>query len=299
MSEKRKEVIIDAKEAVAMVRDGVTIGFGGFITSSVPMLIIREIIKRRVKDLYVVAPSSAGLDIDLLIASGCVKKLMTAYMGGEHYCPIAPFFRMAVQKGELELFECDEAQFYCALRAAAQGLPFLPWRSGVGTSFPEVNPEMKLFKDPIKGETLLAIPAVKMDIAFLHAAHADPYGNVQHVGTGFGDRAFHRSAARSVVQVEKIVPNEEIRRNPIATSIHGADAVVRAPYGAHPYASPGYYVEDDAHIKEYVQAANAYVRGGDRGPIDAYLEKYVYGPETHGEYLDRIGAKRLISLYEH
>lgn len=295
----RKEVIIDAKDAAAMVEDGMTVGFGGFITSSVPMLIIREIIKRRVKDLYVIAPSSAGLNIDLLIAAGCVRKLLTAYMGGEHYCAIAPFFRVAVQKGELELFECDEAQFYCALRAGAQHLPFLPWRTGVGTSYPEVNPEMKLFQDPIKGETLLAVPGVKMDLSFIHAAHADAYGNVQHVGTGFGDRAFHRNAKKTVVQVEKIIPNEEIRKNPIATSIHGADAIVRAPYGAHPYASPGYYVEDDDNIREYVAAANAYARKADTGPIEAYLEQYVYGPETHGDYLDVIGAKKLTSLYEY
>jgi hypothetical protein len=53
-----------------------------------------------------------------------------------------------------------------------------------------------------------------------------------------------RAADKTVAQVERIVPNEEIRKNPLATSLIGVDAVVRAPYGSHPFAGPGYYVED-------------------------------------------------------
>ncbi|MBI3949770.1 MAG: CoA transferase subunit A [Acidobacteria bacterium] len=276
-----------------------TIAIGGFINSSHPMAIVRQIIKRGVKDLTVVGAASGGLDLDLLIGAGCVKELVTTYMGGEHYCPVAPFFRIAVQRGELKIWECDEGMFYCALRAAAQRLPFTPWKAGIGTSFPEINPDIKVFNDPINNEPLLAIPAIKPDIAIIYAAHADPYGNVQHIGTGFGDRAMWRAADKTIVQVEKIIPNEEVRKNPLATSLHGVDAIVRAPYGSHPFAGPGYYVEDGDHIREYVGVANTYAKKGDRGPFEAYLKKYVYQPETHADYLEAIGIKRLISLYEY
>ena len=78
----------------------------------------------------------------------------------------------------------------------------------------------------------------------IHAGAADPYGNVQHVGTGFGDRSHHRAADKTIVTVDKVIPNEEVRANPYRTSIAGVDAVVRAPYGSHPFASPGHYLED-------------------------------------------------------
>jgi glutaconate CoA-transferase subunit A len=276
-----------------------TLAIGGFINSSHPMALVRQIIRRRLKNLTVVGAASGGLDLDLLIGAGCVKKLVTTYMGGEHYCPVAPFFRIAAQRGEIDIFECDEGMYYCALRAAAQRLPSTPWKAGIGTSFPEINPEIKVYDDPISGEPVLAIPAIKPDVALLYAAHSDAYGNVQHIGTGFGDRALWRAADRTIVQVERIIPNEEVRKNPLATSLYGVDAVVRAPYGSHPFAAPGYYIEDAEHIREYVAAANAYAKKDDRAPFEAYLQKYILGPESHLDYLEVVGIRRLLSLHEH
>ncbi len=299
MLAERKSLVIGEAEAAEMIRDDMTIAIGGFINSSHPMALVRQIIRRGVKNLTVVGAASGGLDLDLLIAAGCVRKLVTTYMGGEHYCPVAPFFRVAAQRGELEIFECDEGMFYCALRAAAQGLPSTPWKAGIGTSFPEINPEIKVYNDPISGEPVLAIPAITPELAIIYAAHSDAYGNVQHVGTGFGDRAMWRAAKKTIAQVERVLPNEEIRKDPRATSLYGVDAVVRAPYGSHPFAGPGYYIEDGAHIREYVAAGNAYAKNGDRKPFEDYLRKYVLDPKTHEDYLEAIGIRRLISLHEY
>jgi len=299
LASERKSLVIDLDSAAASVRDGMTIAIGGFINSSHPMALVRQIIRRGVKNLTVVGAASGGLDLDLLIAAGCVKKLVTAYMGGEHYCPVAPFFRVAAQRGELDIFECDEGMFYCALRAAAQRLPSTPWKAGIGTSFPQINPEIKVYNDPISGEPMLAIPAIKPEIALIYAAQSDAYGNVQHVSTGFGDRAMWRAADKTIAQVERIVPNEEIRKNPLATSLVGVDAVVRAPYGSHPFAGPGYYIEDSDHIREYVSAANAFAKSGDRKPFEQYLMKYILDPVTHEDYLEVVGIKRLLKLHEY
>jgi glutaconate CoA-transferase subunit A len=213
--------------------------------------------------------------------------------------PIGPAFRTAVERSKVEVFELDEAMYYAGLRAAAQRVPFNPWRSGVGTSFPEINPAIKVFKDPINGETLLAIPAVNIDVAFLHAATADAYGNVQYVGHGYGDRAIYAAADATFVQVEQIVSNEEIRKDPLRTAIPGADGVIRARFGAHPYSSPGYYIEDQAHIREYVKAATAWAKSDDFGPLAAYLDRFVTGPADHVEYLERVGLRCLLSLDEY
>jgi len=296
---KRKEVIIDEVEAGRWIQDGMAIIIGGFITSSHPMAIIRQIIRNKVKDLTVIGSASSGLDIDILIGAGCVKKVVSPYVGAETLAPIGPCFRIAAQKGEIDVWEIDEAMYYAGLRAAAQMLPFMPWRGCVGTSYPEVNPDIKEFKDPIKGETLLAVPAIEPDISIIHAAYADVYGNVQHLGTGFGDRAHARAADKRIVQVEKIVPNQEIRKDPLKTTIFGADAIIRAPYGAYPFSSPGFYLEDTEHIREYVRAATVYAKDNDRGPLEEYLNKYIYEPETHVDYLERIGIRRLVGLYEY
>src|SRR5439155_1573348 len=138
------------------------------------------------------------------------------------------------------------------------------WRAGLGTSYPEINPRLRVFRDPVADELLIAVPAIEIDIAFLHAAISDSYGNVQHEGTGFGDRSLHAAADRTVVQVEQIVSNERIRANPGATSIAGAHAVVRVPYGAHPFASHGFYPPDEAHLLEYVAAATDWLKTGSR-----------------------------------
>ena len=296
---QRQKRIVEPDDALAKVADGMTIAIGGFINSSHPMLIVRGLIKRGVKNLTVVGAASSGLEIDLLIAAGCARKVIAPYVGGEALAPIGPAFRAAAERGALEVFELDEAMYYAGLRAAAQRVPFNPWRSGVGTSFPEMNPAIKVFQDPLNGETLLAIPAIDIDIAFLHAAQSDAYGNVQYVGHGYGDRAIHAAADATYVQVEQIVSNEEIRRDPLRTAIAGADGVIRARFGAHPYSSPGHYIEDQEHIRAYVRAATAWGKSGDFSPLASYLDEFVFRPADHAGYLERIGIRRLLALNEY
>lgn len=297
---RRKEVILEEEEAASWVRDGMIIGIGGFVTSCHPMVIIRHIVRNGIKNLTLVGSASGGLELDLLMGAGCVKKVITPYVGAEALCPIGPFFRAMAQRGEVEVWECDEGHYYAALRAASNLLPFQPVRAGgLGTSYPKVNPDLRLFKDPIKGETLVAVPAISVNIGLFHAAYADSYGNVQHEGVCWGDEALFRASDRVIVQVERVISNEELRRNPYKTTLYSANAIVRAPYGSHPFASPGFYLEDQEHIREYVAAADAYLREGDRGPFETYLKKYIYEPETHADYLERIGFKRLLSLYEY
>lgn len=296
---QRQKRIVEAEEALAKVADGMTIAIGGFINSSHPMLIVRGLIKRGVKNLTVVGAASSGLEIDLLIAAGCARKVVAPYVGGEALAPIGPAFRAAAEKGRLEVFELDEAMYYAGLRAAAQRVPFNPWRSGVGTSFPEMNPAIKSFQDPLNGETLLAIPAIDIDIAFLHAAVSDVYGNVQYIGHGYGDRAIHAAADATYVQVESIVSNEEIRRDPLRTAIPGADGVIRARFGAHPYSSPGHYIEDREHIRSYVRAATAWGKSDDFAPLKGYLDEFVFQPADHAAYLERVGIRRLLALNEY
>ena len=290
--ESRTSHIIDEVEAARRIEDGMTVAIG----SPTPMALVRQIIRRGLRDLTVV---DVGLSLDMLIAAGCVRKVVSYYAGGGFGVPVAPAFRQAAERNEIEVWECEEGILTSGLQAAAQGLPFLPWRGGVGTSLPEVNPDLKVFTDPIRGETLLAVPPIKPDVTLLHAAVSDAYGNVQHVGgPGWIDLFMQRAADHTIVQVEKVVANEDIRKDPWATTIAGADAIVRVPYGAHPFYSRGYYIQDNAHLKDYLDASTAAAKG-DPAALRAYFARYCRVPETQADYLEQIGIRRLLELHEY
>jgi glutaconate CoA-transferase subunit A len=261
-----------------------------------PMALVRQIVRRGVRDLTVIA---SGFALDILIAAGCVRKTLSYYAGGGPGIPVLPSFRRAAERGEIEVWECEEGVLCAGLQAAAQMLPFMPWRGGVGTSLPLVNPDLKLFRDPIRGEELIAVPPIEPDVALLHAAAADAYGNVRHLGgPGWLDLFLHRAADRTIVQVEEVISNEDVRSNPWATTIAAADAIVRGPFGAHPFYSRGFYVTDGPHLHAYLSAAEQAARG-ERASLDEYLDRYCRRPEGLAGYLENIGVKRLLELHEY
>ena len=295
---ERRSRLVDESSLSTWLRDGMCVALGGLATACHAMIGVRQIIRRGLRNLTVVGSAVGGLDVDLLIGAGCVRKVICPYVGAEALASIGPFYRAAAERGEIEVWECDEGQYYAGLQAAGQMLPFMPTRGGVGTSYPQANPALRVFDDPVRGDTLIAVPAIEPDVALLHAAQADRYGNVQFVGTGYADRLLWRAADRTLVQVEKVVSNEEIRRAPERTALL-ADGILRARFGAHPFSSPGFYLEDRAHIGELVEAGRTFARRRDRGPFERYLDRYVYGPADHVEYLETIGLRRLLALDEY
>jgi glutaconate CoA-transferase subunit A len=289
---ERKSVLATEDEAVDWIENGMTIALG----EPAPMSMVRHVIRNRITGLTVVG---SGIALDYMIAGGCVSKVISYYAGGGFGIPVAPSFRHGAQTGDIEVWECEEGVVTSGLEAAAKGLPFLPWRGGIGTSIPEVNKDLRIMEDPINGETLLAVPAIQVDVALLHASKADVYGNVQHQGgPGWLDLFLRRAAKKTVVQIEKIISNEEVRANPWATTISNADAVIRATYGAHPFYSRGYYVQDKNHLKQYLEAASLAVNG-EHTYIEEYFNRYIYGARNHLAYLEEVGVTRLLGLYEY
>jgi glutaconate CoA-transferase subunit A len=294
----RHSHIVDIAAVTAEVRDGMTIGIGGFINSGHPMAVVRQLIRDGRRDLTVVGAASAGLEIDLLVATGVARKVVTPYVGAEGLVGIGPAFRRCAQRGELEIFELDEAHFYAGLRASAQRVPFNPWRAGLGTSLVEVNPALKVFADPINNEPLIAVPAIEIDVCFLHVAVADAYGNAQHNGSAYGDVAMSAASDKTFVSVERIVPSEYVRADPLRTTIDGATGVIRAPFGAHPYAAEGFYRPDEDHLRKYIAAGEEWLRNDSRAVLEDYINYFVLEPKDHFDYLDRVGVRTLLSLDE-
>ncbi len=293
---KRRDISLKFQEVGNFLFDGMSIAIGGYLTANKPMALIREIIKKGIKHLTVVALPS-GIEIDLLIAAGCVDKVMCPYVGMESLSPIAPFFRQKAQKGELEIREVDVALVILMLRAAALNLPYVPWKGVIGTSIPELNPDLKVIEDPFGNGGLVAVPAFSPDLALIHAAQSDVYGNIQHKGRSFIDGLMARASQKTLVQVEKIVPNEEIKLDFLSTTIPSAivHGIILAPFGAHPLSSQRYYDVDNEHIQEYIEWARQYVKGETDG-LENYLQKYVYGPHSLKDYLEVVGKKRLLRI---
>jgi glutaconate CoA-transferase subunit A len=287
-----------AAEAAALVRDGMTVGLSGFSYQNPPMALVREIIRRRVKDLTVVSGPTSGIETDLLVGAGCVRRVVTACVAFERVLPIAPAFRHAAERGEIEVWECDECIWHLALKAGGWGMPYVLWRGGVGSSIPELNRDLPEVEEG--GRRYLRVPPIRPDVVFLHAAEADAYGNVRrpreaYLGRSFAERPLALACRGPVVvSVERLVDNDEVAEDPARTVLRGA-LIVEAPWGAHPGGASGRYVPDLEHYREYAEAGEAR-RRGDAAPYQGYLERYVYGPEHQDDYLKTVGLDRLEPL---
>ncbi|MDO8212436.1 CoA transferase subunit A [Conexibacter sp. CPCC 206217] len=285
----RRPVVATLEEAVAQIFDGAVVGLGGAVTAGHPMALVRALARRGARDLTLVAPTG-GIEVDLLIAAGSVRAVIGSYVGIEVVAGVGPVFRRAVEAGEVEVIDLDEAHCVQGLRAAGQELPFLPWRGGVGTSFPQLNPTLIEFDDPVAGEPLLAIPAIRLDFALLYAETADRYGNAQWIGTGHMDQLLGAAAERVLLQVDRIVSNETIRAQPERTVYWRDTVVTRAPFGTHPY-SNAHIAADEQHLRAFAKAGRA---GGEA--LDEYLARHVRDTADHDDYLEAIGIRRLTSL---
>ncbi|WP_439888332.1 CoA transferase subunit A [Pseudomonas sp. MBLB4123] len=275
-----------AAEVVAQLRDGMTIGIGGWGPRRKPMALVREILRSELKDLTVVA--YGGADVGMLCAAGKVRKLVFAFVSLD-FIPLEPYFRKARQDGALEVLEIDEGMLLLGLRAAAMGVPFIPTAVGLGTDVLTHNPELKLVASPYAdGKDWLAMPALKLDAALIHVDRADARGVCQIQGPDhYMDDLFVRAAERAYVSCDELVDSDWFHAHPEAArqvfwERNQTSAVVHLPGGAHPSSCAPLYGFDVAHFKAY----NASASEPDGWP--AYVEQYVNCSHVH--YLERVGG---------
>lgn len=195
---------ISAADVVAQLRDGMTLGIGGWASRRKPMALVDAICASDVTDLTVV--SYGGPDVGKLCAAGKVRKLVFGFVSLDTI-PLEPYFRRARQSGQIEVLELDEGMLWLGLQAAAWRLPFLPTRAGLGSAVTEHAPHLRTVRSPYDdGEELLAMPALKLDVAICHANEADRLGNCAIAGPDpFFDDLFCMAATRAYVSVERIV----------------------------------------------------------------------------------------------
>jgi glutaconate CoA-transferase, subunit A len=263
-------------DVVAELRDGMTIGIGGWGSRRKPMSIVRAILRSDLRDLTIVA--YGGPDVGMLCASGKARKVIYGFVSLDSI-PLEPHFRAARQGGTIEAMELDEGMFQLGLRAAAWRVSFLPCRAGIGSAIMEINPELRTVVSPYDGQELVAMPAIPLDVALLHSNRADQRGDVQYLGPDwYFDDLFAMAADRTFVSCERVVTPDEFAREGPLESIrisriytHG---VVEAPFGAHFTHCVPDYERDEALQREYAASAK------DPDAWAAFRASYIDIPET-------------------
>ena len=275
-------------ELASLVRDGAVVAVGGGLSSREPMALLRAILRRGIKGLTVVG-SAHGIDIDLLCGGGAISRSSESYVGFEQDFGMAPNYRRALESGTVKAHDSCCYTLVQQLRAAIQGLPFMPVRSVRGTDFLSLHPEYKQMVCPFTGEELLLVPAIEPDVALIHAQYGDAQGNLLIQGPPVADVLFAKASRAVLVTVEELVSTERLSElRGVQIPYFYVTAVSEVPMGAHPTACYPFYAYDRPHTALYYEAA----RKGAEAFKAEYLSIFVHGAATHPDYLDRIGGEK-------
>ncbi|MEU9622667.1 MULTISPECIES: CoA-transferase [unclassified Streptomyces] len=255
---RRTDKTMTVQEVVSRLSSGMTLGIGGWGSRRKPMALVRALLRSEITDLTVVA--YGGPDVGLLAAAGKIRKLVAAFTTLDSI-PLEPHFRAARQRGAFALMEVDEAMFMWGLHAAANRLPFLPVRAGIGSDVMRVNPGLRTVASPYAdGEEFVAMPALRMDAALVHLNRADRFGNGQYLGPDpYFDDLFCEAADSAYVSCERLVDTAELTAKAAPQTLlvkrHSVTGVVETPNGAHFTSCVPDHPRDEAFQKAYATAA--------------------------------------------
>ncbi|MYR08400.1 acyl CoA--acetate/3-ketoacid CoA transferase subunit alpha [Gordonia sp. SID5947] len=250
-------------DVVGELRDGMTIGIGGWGSRRKPMALVRALARSDVKDLTVV--TYGGPDLGLLCAAGKVRRVYYGFVSLDSAPFYDPWFAKARTDGAIEAREMDEGMVKCGLEAAASRVPFLPIRAGLGSDVPNFwEGELKTVDSPYpaadgRTETLIAMPALRLDAAFVHLDLADHRGNAAYTGVDpYFDDLYCAAAERRYLETDQLVSTEVLVKTVptqrLLLNRMNVDRVVHTPNGAH-FTFAGDYGRDEKFQQFYVESA--------------------------------------------
>jgi acyl CoA:acetate/3-ketoacid CoA transferase alpha subunit len=291
---QKPKALIDKRmtesEAISnFLKDDYYIGIELYGTVRAPMSLTREIIRQGYKRLR--CAGQGVFESELLAAANTIKKLDWTYIGFEVY-GLSNSARRSVESGYVQkVVEWSNAALSWRFKAAAMGVPFLPTRVMLGTDTYKFS-AAKVVECPFTGEKLCLLPALILDVGFIHVHRADKYGNCQIDGISGFSAEMARASKRLIISAEEIVDEDIIRSQPDRTIIpyYLVDAVVEAPFGSHPGEMTGLYERDEDHIRNYARDSSNIEK------TKKYLDKWIYNVKDHKEYLKLVGKKRLSEI---
>ena len=244
--------IINLAEAVRhLIHDGDTVAFEGF-THLIPSAAGLEAVRQGKRDLTLIR-MTPDLIYDQIIGMGLARKLVFAW-GGNPGVGSLHRLREAIEQGwpqPLEIDERSHADMANAYAAGASGLPFAVFRGHIGDDLPKVNSQIRGIACPYTGEQLATVPAMRPDVAVVHAQRADRRGNVLLWGILGVQKEVVLAAKRSIVTVEEIVERLDAPPNACILPHFTLGAVCLEPHGAWPSYAQGYYKRDNVFYKAW------------------------------------------------
>lgn len=274
---------IGLREAVGKyVKRGCTLAAEGF-THLIPHAAGLEIIRQRIRHLTLIR-MTPDIIYDQLIGMGAADKLVFSWGGNPG---VGSLFRLrdAYERGVPHPMVFDEhahAAMANAYQAGASGMPMAIFKGYRGTSYPEVNPNIRFIECPFTGETLTAVPAHRPDVAIIHAQRADRQGNVWLKGILGVQKEAVLASRHSIVTVEEIVDSVDEREGGVVIPRWAVTAVCHVPMGAFPSYAEGYYERSNAF----------YVKWGDVSrTLPSFLEwmdTFVLSTDDFDQYLQKL-----------
>jgi glutaconate CoA-transferase subunit A len=267
-------------EAVrSLVHDGDIVAMEGF-THLIPFAAGHEVIRQRKKDLTLVR-MTPDVIYDQLIGAGCVRKLIFSW-GGNPGVGSLHRLRDAVENAwpqPIELDEHSHADLANAYVAGASNLPFAVMRGYAGSELPKHNPSIRTIVCPFTGEELAAVPAIRPDVAVIHAQKADRKGNVLLWGIVGVQKEAVLSAKRSIVTVEEVVDDLKAWPNACILPSWVIDRVCVVPRGATPSYADGYYARDNRFYRAWDKISRT------RESFQQWVDTNIHGVADFAEYL--------------
>src|SRR5713226_2618441 len=274
------------------VQDGMSIAMGCGLESLIPFAASYEIIRQNRKNLTLIGPIS-DMQFDQIIGAGCVKKIIASWVGNVA-AGLGHNYRRAAETGipnPIEIEEHSNFTIGLGLQAAASGLPFLPTRTVKGSDFRK-GEQFSSVRCPFTHEDLLAVRAIRPDVAILHVQRADKEGNA-HAWGNFGVMREAALAAKKVILTcEEIVEHDVILSDPNRNIVPGfvVSSVVHEPCGSHPSPTQGYLRRDNNFYFEYHKATRS------REGFLHWLQEWVLSVKDHKAFLGMLGKERLERL---
>ncbi len=245
--------LLSLRDAVAeYVHDGDSVALEGF-THLIPFAAGHEIIRQGRKNLTLIR-MTPDLLYDQMIGMGCAERLVFSW-GGNPGVGSLHRLRDAIERGyphPLAIEEHTHAAMANAYEAGAANLPFAVLRGYMGVDLPKVNPAIRFIRCPYTSERLATVPALRPQVAIIHAQRADREGNILMEGIVGVQKECVYAARRAIVTVEEVV--DELRPggpNAVILPSWTVDAVALAPRGAYPSYAHGYYARSNAFYKEW------------------------------------------------
>ncbi len=288
---KQVNKITTVKDAVdKYVNNGDYAAVGGFGGNRIPVSLLHEIVRQGKKDLGL-SGHTATHDGQILAAGQCINRCDVAYVVGLEARGLSKNARKQFESGQIKVTEWSNAALAWRYKAAAMGVPFIPARNMMGTDTFKYSAAKEIIC-PFTGKKLLAVPALYPDVALIHVHRADIYGNCQIDGIVVSDDDLVKAAGRVIITTERIISNEDIRREPGKTVIPFwcVDAVIEMPFGSYPANMAGEYYSDEEHLKEWLAVEK------DPEEFKKFLDKNIYSCKDFYEYLNKNGGIEKIKI---